>query len=95
MECYSRHVWVLTHGDLTHLTLSIFLFQKSSFQDSRTSDMTKRPSNADQNIDSPLSSISSLTPATYENSNVVIYEVSCTQEGIFGWDVFHIRMMAE
>ncbi|XP_048093246.1 retinal guanylyl cyclase 2 isoform X1 [Alosa alosa] len=59
---------LLTLHDVTFINPSLSN-KKLSFQ----SDMTRRPSNADQSVRTP-STISSLTPATHENSNIVIFE---------------------
>ncbi|XP_064205382.1 retinal guanylyl cyclase 2 isoform X2 [Anguilla rostrata] len=63
---------LLTLADVTFINPSLSS-KKLSISESKSSDMGRSPSDADHSLKSPYSS-SSLAPATYENSNVVIYE---------------------
>ncbi|XP_030649132.1 retinal guanylyl cyclase 2-like [Chanos chanos] len=64
---------LLTLEDVTFINPSLSNM-KLSTEDSKTGDGSRRTSDMDANLKSPLTTASCITPATYENSNVVIFE---------------------
>ncbi|XP_061105345.1 retinal guanylyl cyclase 2-like [Conger conger] len=63
---------LLTLADVTFINPSLSN-KKLSMSESKSSDVGRSPSDADLSLKSPFSSVS-LAPATYDNSNVVVYE---------------------
>lgn len=59
---------------ITYVFLS--MFQKLSLDESKVGDMSRKPSDTDrQSLSTPFSD-STVTPATYANSNIAIFEVT-------------------